>query len=118
MFKECYGEINDVINMSHTHITVLQDSNSINLRNIHQFESFLNRSISDFKPVHQDYCVTSGMFPLWSGSVIFLRCHSFYSTEVIEHPNLCDIHLGKEPVVVGGPVDHLWMSAEQSGFSY
>ncbi len=60
----------------------------------------------------------TAVFPVWSGSVILLRRDGFHSAEVIEHPDLCDVHLGEEPAVVGGPVDHLWMSTEQSGFSH
>lgn len=58
------------------------------------------------------------MCPVRSGAVILLRRDGLHSAEVVEHPHLSDVELGEEPVVVSGPVDHLRVSAEQSGFSH
>lgn len=40
-------------------------------------------------------------------------CDCLYPSKVVQNPHLGDVHLGKEPVVVGGPVDHLRVATEQ-----
>lgn len=58
------------------------------------------------------------MCPERGGAVVLLGRDGLHSAEVVQHPHLSDVELGEEPVVVRGPVDHLRVSAEQSGFRH
>ena len=45
---------------------------------------------------------------------IFLWCQNGGPTKIIDQPNIVDIQFEYNPVVVHGPVGHLWMSGVES----
>lgn len=44
---------------------------------------------------------------------ILIRSDGLHPAKVIQHPHLCDVELGEEPVVVARPLDHLGVTSEQ-----
>ena len=47
------------------------------------------------------------------GLKVFIWCDRLHPSKVVQHPHFGDVHLGKEPVVVSGPVYHLWVTAKE-----
>lgn len=45
--------------------------------------------------------------------IIFFRCHYFWSTKVVQDPDVGYIQLGKEPIMAGRPGFHLRVSDKQ-----
>lgn len=45
---------------------------------------------------------------------VFLWSDSLHPAKIIQHPHLCDVELGEEPVMIRWPIDHLRVSTEQS----
>lgn len=92
----------------HTH-PHLRNS-SIEWANILFFPLFLS-SFSFCESLLTRYSVV--LLPVRRGLEVLVWCDRLHPAKVVQHPHFGDVHLGKEPVVVGRPVRHLRVPAEQ-----
>lgn len=58
-----------------------------------------------------------GVLPVGRGLKVVIRGNGLHPPKIVQHPHLGDVELGKKPIMVRGPVLHLWVSREQPLFS-